>query len=231
MNIKKQHQMSESMVIAILLTLAGGAQDAYSYLCRGHVFANAQTGNVVLLSISIAELDFSKALSYIIPISAFILGIYATERFHQLMKDNQVLHWRQIVLGIEILLLILVAFLPQSMNLIANVIMSFTSAMQMTCFRKFHGHAMATTVCTGNLRIATETLCRYHITKDRTLKYTCVKYYLSIIAFATGAAIGTILFTLFQSFAILTTVFLLISAFILMFMKEEFSALQPENFD
>lgn len=144
------------------------------------------------------------------------------------MKENQILHWRQIILGVEIILLILVAFLPQSMNLLSNVIMSFTSAMQMTCFRKFHGHAMATTVCTGNLRIATETLCRYHITKDPTLKYTCVKYYLGIIAFASGAALGTILFVAFQSFAIFTTVAFLVIAFILMFMKEEFTVLQSE---
>ena len=46
---KTKTQMSESMALAVFLTLAGGFQDAYSYNCRGKVFANAQTGNLVLL--------------------------------------------------------------------------------------------------------------------------------------------------------------------------------------
>ena len=47
--MKAKGQMSESMPLAIFLTLAGGLQDAYSYNCRGKVFANAQTGNIVLV--------------------------------------------------------------------------------------------------------------------------------------------------------------------------------------
>ena len=53
--MKAKGQMSESMPLAIFLTLAGGLQDAYSYNCRGKVFANAQTGNIVLLGQNLAE--------------------------------------------------------------------------------------------------------------------------------------------------------------------------------
>ena len=35
-------QMSESMLTAAFIILSGGLQDAYTYLCRGKVFANAQ---------------------------------------------------------------------------------------------------------------------------------------------------------------------------------------------
>ena len=51
---KTKTQMSESMALAVFLTLAGGFQDAYSYNCRGKVFANAQTGNLVLLGQNLA---------------------------------------------------------------------------------------------------------------------------------------------------------------------------------
>ncbi len=34
-------QMSESMLTAAFIILSGGLQDAYTYLCRGKVFANA----------------------------------------------------------------------------------------------------------------------------------------------------------------------------------------------
>ena len=55
--MKRGHpkQMSESFLTAAFLSLSGGLQDAYTYIYRGHVFANAQTGNIVLLSQSIAE--------------------------------------------------------------------------------------------------------------------------------------------------------------------------------
>ena len=47
--MKRAHgQMSESLLLGVLLAVAGGFFDAYTYLCRGKVFANAQTGNIVL---------------------------------------------------------------------------------------------------------------------------------------------------------------------------------------
>lgn len=221
MKLSKSKQMSESLLIAALLTLAGGFQDAYSYNCRGEVFANAQTGNFVLLGQSIAHLDFSLALSYMIPISAFICGIYLTERFHHHFKNNTAIHWRQMILVIQITMLIIVAILPQSMNTLANVIMSFTSAMQINSFRKFSKITVTTTLCTGNLRIATETLARYHIHKEKKLKQTCQQYYLIIFLFGAGAALGALASIYFKDLAILGTALLLTIAFLLMFAKTE----------
>lgn len=42
--------MSDSLLTAMFIVLSGGFQDAYTYVCRGKVFANAQTGNIVLMS-------------------------------------------------------------------------------------------------------------------------------------------------------------------------------------
>ena len=44
-------QMSESFRLGAVLALTGGFLDAYTYLIRGGVFANAQTGNIVLLGV------------------------------------------------------------------------------------------------------------------------------------------------------------------------------------
>ena len=43
-------QTSESFRLSAILSFSGGLQDAYTYNVRGNVFANAQTGNVVLMS-------------------------------------------------------------------------------------------------------------------------------------------------------------------------------------
>lgn len=42
--MNKKVQISESIELGILLALSGGFMDAYSYIGRGGVFANAQTG-------------------------------------------------------------------------------------------------------------------------------------------------------------------------------------------
>ena len=79
--MKRGHpkQMSESFLTAAFLSLSGGLQDAYTYIYRGHVFANAQTGNIVLLSQSIAERNWPQTLEYLIPLSFFAFGIAAAE--------------------------------------------------------------------------------------------------------------------------------------------------------
>ena len=52
-------QVSESFELGILLAIVGGYLDAYTYLSRGHIFANAQTGNIVLLGRNTTDLSFS----------------------------------------------------------------------------------------------------------------------------------------------------------------------------
>lgn len=49
----KKH-ISESFRLAAVLALVGGFLDAYTYICRGQVFSNAQTGNIVLVGLALA---------------------------------------------------------------------------------------------------------------------------------------------------------------------------------
>ena len=158
---KTKTQMSESMALAVFLTLAGGFQDAYSYNCRGKVFANAQTGNLVLLGQNLAMGNWPAALHYVIPLAAFISGVYVTEWVHQRCRDYRKIHWRQIVLLVEVLLLTAVGLMPQSVNMLANACLSFACAMQVNSFRKFKGLPFATTMCIGNMRSATAMLCKF----------------------------------------------------------------------
>ena len=60
-------QMSDTFQAAVFVTLSGGFQDAYTYICRGQVFANAQTGNIVLLSAALLRGDWVVCLKYVIP--------------------------------------------------------------------------------------------------------------------------------------------------------------------
>ena len=219
--IRKPKQMSESMILGVVLTLAGGFQDAYSYNCRGQVFANAQTGNIVLLGQNIASGNFQNALHYLFPLLAFLAGVYLSEWVRELCKSFQKLHWRQIVLAFEIVMLAIAGLLPQSLNVVSNILMYFACAMQVDSFRKFRGIPCATTMCIGNMRSGTELLCRYHITKDPELKRKSLHYYFIIFVFAIGAAIGAVASQKFGNPAIWIAAGLMLLGFILMFVKEE----------
>ena len=79
MMIYSKRQMSDTFLIAVLLAVVGGSLDAYSYVARGHVFANAQTGNIVLFGLHLADGEWMQAGTYIIPVLAFVLGIFIDE--------------------------------------------------------------------------------------------------------------------------------------------------------
>lgn len=218
---KQLKQISESLKLAVFLCLAGGFQDAYSYNCRGHVFANAQTGNIVLLGQNLATGNWQSALRYVFPLMAFITGVYMTEWIGHLYRNCRALHWRQIVLLIEIFLLVFAGILPQEFNILANVLMSFACAMQVNTFRKFNGIACATTMCIGNMRSGTECLCRYHITKDKEMLRRSRQYYFIIAAFAMGAAAGAVITGYLGERSIWVAAGLLGIGFLMMFIKEE----------
>ena len=74
----KTDQMSASLPVGILLALAGGFMDAYSYMARGHVFANAQTGNILLFAIAVSEGRPGDSLRYLLPVVSFAVGIALT---------------------------------------------------------------------------------------------------------------------------------------------------------
>ena len=213
--------MSESFLIAGILSISGGLQDVYTYMYRGKVFANAQTGNIVLLAQNLVDRNWSVALRYFSPLLFFALGVAAAECIHMRYQKAQRIHWRQLVLAIEILLLFAVGFFPNEMDLLANAMVSFACAMQVDSFRKFRGIPCATTMCIGNMRSGTELLCRYHITKDPELKRKSLHYYFIILVFAIGAAIGAVASQKFGNPAIWIAAGLMLLGFILMFVKEE----------
>ena len=68
--------------------------------------------------------------------------------------------------------------------------LSFVCALQVESFRKFGEHAFASTMCTGNLRIATEHLNRYFSEKDRGSLDTALRYYGIDLVFASAVLVG-----------------------------------------
>ena len=226
--IRKPKQMSESMILGVVLTLAGGFQDAYSYNCRGQVFANAQTGNIVLLGQNIASGNFQNALHYLFPLLAFLAGVYLSEWVRELCKSFQKLHWRQIVLAFEIVMLAIAGLLPQSLNVVSNVLMSFACAMQVQAFRKVHGYPFASTMCIGNLRSGMDALVAFGHSHDKNALWKSLQYFAIIFIFALGAGIGTQCVGIFGERTIWLSCALLLVSLCFMFIQDEEEALKEK---
>ena len=222
MRFPKLHpQMSESLLTASFIILSGGLQDAYTYICRGKVFANAQTGNIVLFSAYLFEGNFSRCLHYLVPLLAFMVGIFAAECIHRHYKYMEKVHWRQLIVLAEIVLLFIVGFLPQEVNTFANALVSFVCAMQVQTFRKVRGHAYASTMCIGNMRSGTEALCVYFHTREPEVLQKALTYFGVIGLFAVGAGFGALLTHALAERGIWVSCALLTVSFLFMFIHEK----------
>lgn len=222
MKIKPKHQISESLELGILLAIIGGFMDVYSYKARGKVFANAQTGNILLCGIYISEGNFTKSIQYFLPVFAFTLGIILSNILYQ--KNIKKLHWRQISVFIECIILIIVAFIPLKLNFLANALTSFACGTQVESFRKIHGKAISTTMCIGNLRNATQSICQYFKLKKTEDLMCSLLYFGTIFCFVLGAIIGNIFIKAFNQYAILFNSLFLFIACLMMFIDRENNA-------
>lgn len=190
---KVRHQTSETFRLSALLALSGGFQDAYTYNVRDRVFSNAQTGNVVLMSQHLMMGKWAEALHYLFPVIAFAMGVFVAERVQQKYKYRSCIHWRQIIVALEIAILFLVGFIPAQFNMAATMLVSFSCAMQVQTFRKVHGYGYASTMCIGNLRAGTESLSVYLRDKKPGALKKAVHYYGIILIFAVGAGLGGVM--------------------------------------
>ena len=213
--MNKKVQISESIELGILLALSGGFMDAYSYIGRGEVFANAQTGNMLLLGVHLSEGNIPAAIRYLCPVLAFTFGIALAD----IVRNSGIgshLHWRQISVVAEAIILTIVSFLPQSHNLLANSLTSLACGIQVESFRKIHGNGIATTMCIGTQNIYT-----FFQTKKREALEKGLLYYGIILCFICGAIIGNQCIKYFHERAILISSVLLLLAFIMMFITRD----------
>ena len=212
--------ISETLRFSILLSFIGGFLDAYSYLCRGGVFATAQTGNIVLLGLSLADQKWDNTLHYLIPILAFSGGIVLTEFIrnrYASYPSHSGYHWKQLLLLVELVLFTFVAAMPETLNFYANSVISLACGIQVHSFSKIYDINFSTTMCTGNLRSGIVHLYGFLSTKETHhihawWIYTCVN-----LVFIVGAISGYFAVSQWKEASILCCLPLLLLAFLAMF--------------
>lgn len=196
---------SESYFVAALLSITGGFLDAYTFISRDGVFANAQTGNFARLAIYLANGNWELVLRYFIPIIFFVIGVSVAMWISRHTHGSSFLCWQHYTVLLEIVLLFVVSWVPYGKisNIYANLLVSFTCAIQAESFRKVLGTPFASTMCTGNLRNATEYLNLFFVDKEKSLLKKSVQYFGIDFLFVFGAVIGTVITGVLQIHATL----------------------------
>ena len=178
------------------LTAVAGFWGAYTYLLRGNVFCNAQTGNVVLMGLALGSAKWGEALYYLIPLSAYILGAFVSELVPNPIKHRLLIRWDNLLIGIEILAVLFLGLLPESAPVqIAQVVINFIASMQYNTFRQAEGIPVATTFATNHIRqigVGLAKELRHRRTGDKSHREKLAKHSEMLFFFAAGAVVGTV---------------------------------------
>ena len=220
----KSVRPSESLAVGLLLALTGGLLDAYSYLNRGAVFSTAETGNIVLLGLQLAQRNWSGVLHYLLPVTAFFVGILAAEWVRRFWESSSPARfpWRLPLLLAECGAIFLVSLLPAgTMDSLANLMISFTSALQVESFRNVQGYGCVTTMCTGNLRSGTENLFHWLSRREPSALPKIRVYYGLIACFILGAVISGLVTPFFAQKTVLLACIPLLVVFLLLLRDPE----------
>lgn len=189
-----RREPEERLIAACLLSAAGGFTDAYSYLFRGGVFANAVTGNLVILGIRLAVGDLIGALHGACAVLAYGAGVVFANAIHARCAHVRRIGWHQVVLWIEAAMLAAVTWLPSgSGDFAVAAMIAFVCALQVQTFRRVHGLPFASTMCTGNLRSGADALYLWISNDDPNGLAKTRHYALVIVCFVSGAVLGALL--------------------------------------
>lgn len=183
---------SNSVILGILLAMVGGFTDAYTFVSRDGVFANAQTGNMVLFAVKVAIGEWRESLLHIPPIIAFILGVLVSEvvmipRLRHLLYSS-----RRSILVLECLVLFIVGMMPDYLsNTVVTVCIAFVSSVQISTFTKLDKWNYNSTMTTGNLKTATKAAYSAFVDHDEESKRQFKEFLGIILSFLFGALAGT----------------------------------------
>lgn len=153
MEKSKEHFLEcERRHIFLMMTFIGGFYGAYTYTTRGGVFCNAQTANLVLMSIALGSGLWFKAAYYLIPLTAYFAGSALSEALPASLRRFP-FRWETVLIGVEIVMVLILGAIPDSWPFqITQVAINFIAALQYNTFKMSRGIPMATVFCTNHIR-------------------------------------------------------------------------------
>lgn len=217
-------ECEKTWVFALLMGV-GGFLGAFTYVLRGGVFCNAQTGNLVLLGIALGEGDWRRVLYLFFPITAYFLGALVSEAIAGPIKKFRLIRWDTLFIIIEIIAIVILGLLPETAPYqITQITINFICSMQYNTFRQAQGIPMATTFCTNHLRQLAIWITKYAKHRQQPEKERFLSHLLMLAVFVAGGTVSTILCHVFAGKAIFFTLIpltIILIAFLYADLKKE----------
>jgi uncharacterized membrane protein YoaK (UPF0700 family) len=187
------NQTTTTARFAVVLTLANGFIDAYTYLARGGVFANVQTGNVIFFALNLFQKHWLNSFSRLWPIFAFLAGVAAAAHIKSARFENTVHNPLWWTMGIQAAVLGAFGFLPATVPAsFVTVPISFLAGMQIGLFRRIGDLNYMPVATTGNFMRLVEAGYQGFAENDSGSRKAFRVYAILVGAFAAGAIIGTV---------------------------------------
>lgn len=119
---------------------------------RGGVFANAQTGNVILLALDLAHGSWRQASAHLWPIIAFVVGVAIANHVKRGGLDRVLPYPIRWTIAVQVVVLVVVGFVPASVEpSLVTVPIAFVAALQIELFRSIGDLNYVAVATTGNL--------------------------------------------------------------------------------
>ena len=225
MNVKKSFIYSndkdeeflecEKFGVFIIMIAVGGFLGAYTFTVKGGVFCNAQTANFVMLGIQLGKANWQKALYYLIPIFAYLLGAVLSEFLPNRINKFEIMRWDTVFVAFEIVCFFILGFVPDSAPVqICQISINFIASMQYNTFRQSRKVPLATTFCTNHLRQVGIDLVKWLHKGNFVAKERLFMHLYMILAFVAGAIVSTFLSLRFGGKAIWFAEILLLLVFV-----------------
>ena len=187
-----QFPVYEWLEIGVLLCLAGGFMDAYTYVTRGGVFANAQTANLILMSIGLATGGGLDALRYLVPIFLFFCGVFLSELFIHLgrKKSSDFRAHGLVLIGRSSCSLSSACFPPRRRTCSSTPSSPLWRALQFDNFRKLEGTRLRRRSARETCAPRPQNLFYATVEKKKGALQVAGKYFACILAFVAGVLAG-----------------------------------------
>lgn len=201
--------MCERIWVYHTLTAVAGFFGAFTYLLRGNIFCNAQTGNVVLMGLALGSGQWGHALYYLIPICAYIGGAFLSELLPIPVKRHLPLRWETLLIAVEMGMVLFLGLLPDTAPVqISQVAINFIASMQYNTFRQSQGLNLATTFATNHIRqigVGLAYELRRRGSDDKSHRKKLCGHFAMLVYFFLGVVAGTVACNLLGGTAIWVT--------------------------
>jgi len=181
-----------SLAVCAMLAATGGFLDGFTYIGHGRVFANAMTGNTILLGAYLFIRAWDTALRYLPPLIAFLIAVWVAQAIQLHLKRRRETTPYGPVVVVEIVVLLVLSLLPATTpDALFTTSIAFVAAVQMQTFRQVNGRVFSSTFTTGNLRTLGEAAFKWLFEGRSSDAAEVVRDFSVIVpAFLLGAIVG-----------------------------------------